>query len=83
MSGTRGFDLGGNMPAIPSLGGFGSRFLRGLGIVFLVILLFMSVVSVPTGHVGVLTLFGKVTGETLAEGIHMINLLKSVKRLSI
>ena len=83
MSGTRGFDLGGNMPAIPSLGGFGSRFLRGLGIVFLVILLFMSVVSVPTGHVGVLTLFGKVTGETLAEGIHMINPLKSVQRLSI
>jgi prohibitin 1 len=82
-SGTRGFDLGGNMPTMPSLGGFGSKFLRGLGIVFLVILFFASVVSVPTGHVGVLTLFGKVTGETLAEGIHLINPLKSVQRLSI
>ena len=71
------------MPTMPSLRGFGSKFLRGLGIVFLVILFFASVVSVPTGHVGVLTLFGKVTGETLAEGIHLINPLKSVQRLSI
>lgn len=82
-SGARGFDLGGSLQAMPSLGGFGSKFLRGLGIVFLVILLFASVVSVPTGHVGVLTLFGKVTGETLGEGIHLINPLKSVQRLSI
>lgn len=82
-SGARGFDLGGSLQAMPSLGGFGSKFLRGLGIVFLVILLFASVASVPTGHVGVLTLFGKVTGETLGEGIHLINPLKSVQRLSI
>ena len=82
-SGARGFDLGGNMPAMPSLGGFASKFLRGLGLVLLIILLFASVVSVPTGHVGVLTLFGKVTGETLGEGIHVINPLKSVQRLSI
>ena len=79
-SGARGFDLGGNMP---SLGGFGSRLLRVLAVVFLLILFFASVVSVPTGHVGVLTLFGKVTGEALGEGIHLINPLKSVLRLSI
>jgi regulator of protease activity HflC (stomatin/prohibitin superfamily) len=71
------------MPAMPSLGGFTSKFLRGLGLVLLVILLFLSVVSVPTGHVGVLTLFGRVTGETLGEGMHVINPLKSVQRLSI
>ena len=82
-SGARGFDLGGNMPAMPNLGGFGSKFLRVLAVVFLVILFFASVVSVPTGHVGVLTLFGKVTGEVLGEGIHLINPLKSVQRLSI
>lgn len=82
-SGARGFDLGGNMPAMPSLGGFASKFLRGVGLVLLVILLFLSVASVPTGHVGVLTLFGRVTGETLGEGIHLINPLKSVQRLSI
>ena len=82
-SGARGFDLGGNMPAMPSLGGFASKFLRGLGLVLLLILLFASAVSVPTGHVGVLTLFGRVTGETLGEGMHVINPLKSVQRLSI
>ena len=81
--GVRGFELGGNMTSMPSLGGFASKFLRGLGLVLLVILLFASVVSVPTGHVGVLTLFGRVTGETLGEGMHVINPLKSVQRLSI
>ena len=82
-SGARGFDLGANMPAMASLGGFASKLLRGLGLVLLVVLLFASVVSVPTGHVGVLTLFGRVTGETLGEGMHVINPLKSVQRLSI
>src|SRR5262244_3221524 len=59
--------------------------LIGLGILGLVviILLFNSVTRVATGHVGVLTLFGKVTGETLGEGIHIINPLKSVQKLSI
>jgi len=80
---TREFDLGGHMPAMPSLGGFGSRFLRILGLAVLVILFFESVVSVPTGNVGILTLFGRVTGEVLGEGIHLINPLKSVQRLSI
>jgi regulator of protease activity HflC (stomatin/prohibitin superfamily) len=66
--------------------GHGS-FLRliGLGIAafLLVILLFSSVTRVGTGHVGVLTLFGKVTGETLGEGIHLINPLKTNNELSI
>ena len=76
-------DVGTNLPAMPSLRGVGSKFLAIVVFVFLVILLFASVVSVPTGHVGVLTLFGKVTGETLGEGIHTINPLKSVQKLSI
>jgi prohibitin 1 len=82
-TGTKGFDLGGSMPAMPSLSGFGSRFLRLVVLIFVVIVFFSSVVSVPTGHVGVLTLFGRVTGEVLGEGIHMINPLKSVQKLSI
>jgi prohibitin 1 len=59
--------------------------LIGLGVVafLLVILLFSSVTRVGTGHVGVLTLFGKVTGETLGEGIHVINPLKTNNELSI
>ena len=47
------------------------------------ILLFNSVTRIGTGRVGVLTLFGKVTGETLSEGIHLINPLKSVNEMSI
>jgi len=62
----------------------GSRFgLYILAFILLVILLFMAVASVPTGHVGVLTLFGKVTGDVLPEGIHLVNPLKSNNTLSI
>ncbi|MGH9496056.1 MAG: prohibitin family protein [Candidatus Sulfotelmatobacter sp.] len=59
--------------------------LIGLGIAafLLVILLFSSVTRVNTGHVGVLTLFGKVTDETLREGIHLINPLKTNNEMSI
>ena len=76
-------DVGTNLPSMPNLRGIGSRFLALVVVVFAVILLFASVVSIPTGHVGVLTLFGKVTGEALGEGIHTINPLKSVQKLSI
>lgn len=55
----------------------------GIGAFLLVILLFSCVTRVGTGHVGVLTLFGKVTGETLGEGIHVINPLKTNNELSI
>ncbi|MGB7844035.1 MAG: prohibitin family protein [Candidatus Acidiferrum sp.] len=80
---TKGFDLGGNLPAMPNFRVFGSKIL-GLLLLFLALILFFaSVVSIPTGHVGVLTLFGRVTGEALGEGIHLINPLKSVQKLSI
>jgi prohibitin 1 len=49
----------------------------------LVILLLSSVTRVGTGRVGVLTLFGRVTGETLGEGIHLINPLKTNNEMSI
>jgi len=49
----------------------------------LLILLFNSVTRVATGHVGVLTLFGRVTGETLGEGIHLINPLKTNNEMSV
>lgn len=53
-----------------------------MGLIVL-ILLFNSVTRVGTGQVGVLTLFGRVTGETLPEGIHLINPLKTNNQLSI
>ena len=68
-------------------GGIGRGLLRliGIGIVafVLVILLFSSITRVDTGHVGVLTLFGRVTGEKLGEGIHLINPLKTNNEMSI
>src|ERR1700730_1814575 len=67
-------------------GGVGLLRLIGLGIAafLLVILVFSSVTRVGTGRVGVLTLFGKVqSGETLGEGIHLINPLKTNNELSI
>jgi regulator of protease activity HflC (stomatin/prohibitin superfamily) len=59
--------------------------LVGLGIVVLsgVILLFNSVTRVESGSVGVLTLFGRVTGEVLPEGIHLISPFKTNNEMSI
>lgn len=66
-------------------GGGGLLRLIGFGIIafVLLIVLFSSVTRVGTGHVGVLTLFGRVTSETLGEGIHLINPLKTNNELSI
>lgn len=49
----------------------------------LVILLYASVAYVPAGHVGVLTLFGRVTGDVLAEGTHVVNPFKVNNTMSI
>ena len=49
----------------------GTPILVGLGLVFLVILLWASVAYVPPGNVGVLVYFGRVTGETLPAGTHL------------
>ena len=81
---TTRFELGGGgLPSMPNLGGAGKRILQ-LGILLvMIIVLLASTTSIPTGNVGVLTLFGRVTGETLPEGIHLINPLKSVQKLSV
>jgi prohibitin 1 len=54
-------------------------------VIALVLLFFAScaIKTVDTGQVGVLTLFGRVTGEQLAEGIHVINPLKSMTRFTV
>lgn len=68
-------------------GSYSGNVLRLIGLAvaafLIVILLFSSVTRVATGHVGVLTLFGKVTGETLGEGIHLINPLKTNNEMSV
>jgi len=57
----------------------------GVAIVGLIalVLLFNCVSRIGTGNVGVLTLFGRVTGQTLTEGLHFINPLKTVNEMSI
>jgi len=48
-----------------------------------IILFFASVTRVESGHVGVLTLFGRVTGEVLPEGMHLISPFKTNNEMSI
>jgi prohibitin 1 len=80
---TTRIDLGGGLPSMPNLSGAGKRILQLAILVLVIILLMASTTSIPTGNVGVLTLFGRVTGETLPEGIHLVNPLKSVPKLSV
>ena len=54
-----------------------------IGGLVLLVVFFNSVTRVGTGHVGVLTLFGRVTGETLPEGMHLINPLKTNNQMSV
>src|SRR5256886_11714738 len=63
--------------------GAGRFVLSFVVLIFLAILLFASAASVPAGHVGVLTLFGRVTGEVLPEGIHMVNPFKANHVMSV
>jgi len=65
---------------MPSFSGAGKKLLQITIVVLVLILLMASTTSIPTGNVGVLTLFGRVTGETLPEGIHLVNPLKSVQK---
>jgi len=70
-----------NDPRAKVIDANGSSVLKLIGFAFLgliaVVLLFNCVTKVPTGHVGVLTLFGRVTRPVLTEGIHLINPLKT------
>ena len=65
----------------------GKTFVRGVGMVMLagiaVILALSSTSCVRTGHVGVVSLFGRVTGRTLSEGIHIVNPVAKVTELSV
>ena len=69
------------------VGGGGRTFARGIGLLLLVVLAIIvassSASCVGTGHVGVVTMFGRVTGRTLAEGIHIVNPAANVTELSI
>ena len=65
----------------------GRTFLRGAGTLVLLILIavlaFSSTSCVRTGHVGVVSIFGRVTGQTLTEGIHIVNPVAAITELSV
>jgi prohibitin 1 len=67
------------------VGGSGVLRLVGVAVAALLVavLLFAAVAKVPAGNVGVLSLFGRVTGETLPEGMHLVNPFKENNILSI
>ena len=68
-----------------SVGG-GRAFIRGAGTILLLVVAAIIALSstscVRTGHVGVVSIFGRVTGRTLSEGIHIVNPVASVTELS-
>ena len=51
--------------------------------ILILILVWSSVAYVPAGHVGVLTLFGRVTGDVLPEGTHFVNPFKINNTMSV
>ena len=67
--------------------GGGRTLVRGVGVLVLLVLAVILALSatscVRTGHVGVVSVFGRVTGQTLAEGIHIVNPVANVTELSI
>ena len=66
------------------LGAAGRRTGAAIGLVVLLgISLVASLAYVPAGHVGVLTLFGRVTGEVLPEGTHLVSPLKRNVTMSV
>jgi prohibitin 1 len=64
-------------------GTVGRAFLVIFGALVAIILLWASVAYVPAGHVGVLTIFGRVTGEVLSEGTHLVNPFKVNNTMSV
>jgi regulator of protease activity HflC (stomatin/prohibitin superfamily) len=61
----------------------GALVLAGVAVILIVTLLSASVADVPAGSVGILTLFGRVTGEVLPAGKHFVSPFKINHKLSI
>ena len=55
----------------------------GIGAIIFLVILFKSITIIPAGHVGVMELFGNVYEKSLSAGIHIINPLLHVHKMSI
>ena len=73
--------------SIEPAGRAGRTLLRGAGTLILLgiagIMALSSTSCVRTGHVGIVSVFGRVTGRTLSEGIHLVNPAATVTELSV
>src|SRR5271168_289036 len=61
----------------------GNSWMFILAIVVGLLVVFNCTTRVQTGSVGVLSLFSRVTGETLPEGLHLMNPLMAVHEMSV
>jgi prohibitin 1 len=69
---------------VGSSGGNVRRGLLGLLVLIMVAIVAASSTScVRTGHVGVITQFGRVTGQTIGEGIHLVNPVSRVNEMDV
>ena len=62
---------------------WGRALLVSLVAVLAVVLVSMSVVTIPASHFGVVTLWGEVTQTVLGEGLHLVNPFAKVHRISV
>ena len=72
---------------VDGIGGGARLVRRGAGLLVLLVagavLATNSIACVNTGHVGVVTLFGRVTGRTLPEGMNIVNPMARVPEWSV
>ena len=80
MNGNGEFDL---QKIINQFSAKGKGTIIGIGAVLLMIILIKSVTIIPAGYVGVKDFFGKVASETLSAGIHLVNPLLRVHKMSV
>ncbi len=53
-------------------------------VIIVIIIIFLNIViTIPAGHTGVRTLFGKVKDDELSSGIHIINPFEQIEEMSI
>jgi regulator of protease activity HflC (stomatin/prohibitin superfamily) len=58
-------------------------FAIAIGVLLLFLLRFSPIRLIPAGHVGVLTVFGRVTGQVVGEGVNVVNPLATTHVMSI
>jgi len=58
-------------------------FAVAIGVFLLFLLRFSPIRVIPAGHVGVLTVFGRVTGQVIGEGVNVVNPLATTHVMSI